>query len=85
MTEEIQEGNDTNLKKIGDSSEVVNIEERYHPCWKEFNIIVVIIGTFFERSIVFLFLPGYALKQRVEGPTYSMLSATEAGWGDTSV
>ncbi|XP_036687745.1 centromere protein J [Balaenoptera musculus] len=28
MTEEIQEGNDTNLKKIGDSSEVVNIEER---------------------------------------------------------
>ncbi|KAI4581486.1 hypothetical protein MJG53_009929 [Ovis ammon polii x Ovis aries] len=28
MTEQIQEGNDTNLKKIGDSSEVVNIEER---------------------------------------------------------
>nr|XP_033699751.1 centromere protein J-like [Tursiops truncatus] len=28
MTEQIQEGNNTNLKKIGDSSEVVNIEER---------------------------------------------------------
>ncbi|XP_058403757.1 centromere protein J isoform X1 [Diceros bicornis minor] len=27
-TEQIQEGNDTNVKKIGDSSEVVNIEER---------------------------------------------------------
>ncbi|XP_023554937.1 centromere protein J [Octodon degus] len=29
MTEQIQEGNNVNLKKIGDSSEVVNIEERY--------------------------------------------------------
>ncbi|XP_045423669.1 centromere protein J isoform X2 [Lemur catta] len=28
MTEQIQEGNDMNLKKVGDSSEVVNIEER---------------------------------------------------------
>ncbi|XP_019507952.1 PREDICTED: centromere protein J isoform X1 [Hipposideros armiger] len=28
MTEQIQEGNDVNLKKNGDSSEVVNIEER---------------------------------------------------------
>ncbi|XP_057563658.1 centromere protein J isoform X2 [Hippopotamus amphibius kiboko] len=28
MTEQIQEGNNMNLKKIGDSSEVVNIEER---------------------------------------------------------
>uniref|UniRef100_A0A2K6F6P9 Centrosomal P4.1-associated protein n=1 Tax=Propithecus coquereli TaxID=379532 RepID=A0A2K6F6P9_PROCO len=28
MTEQIQEGNDMNLKKIGDSSEVANIEER---------------------------------------------------------
>ncbi|XP_070433855.1 centromere protein J isoform X1 [Equus przewalskii] len=28
MTEQIQEGNDTNVKNIGDSSEVVNIEER---------------------------------------------------------
>lgn len=35
MTEQIQEGNDTNVKNIGDSSEVVNIEERYPPCWQE--------------------------------------------------
>ncbi|XP_054945376.1 centromere protein J isoform X2 [Physeter macrocephalus] len=28
MTEQIREGNDTNLQKIGDSSEVVNVEER---------------------------------------------------------
>ena len=55
LTEQIQEGTRKNIKN-GDSSEVVNIEERYHPCWKEFNVIVIIIGAFFERCIVFLFL-----------------------------
>lgn len=32
MTEQIEERNDVNFKKTGDSSEVVNIEERYHLC-----------------------------------------------------
>lgn len=32
VTEANQEGKDVNLKKFGDSSEVANIEERYHLC-----------------------------------------------------
>jgi hypothetical protein len=30
MAEQSQEENDKNFKKIGDSSEMVNIEERYY-------------------------------------------------------
>ena len=83
MTEQIQEGNDTNLKKIGDSSEVVNIEERYHSRWKEFNMSHYY--WYFERSIVFLFLLGRAFKYRIEDPAYSILLATVRGWEDNQL